>query len=111
MPQRKSHASFGMEVYYILCVVIFIVSVLFSFFGPSGYREMRKSQRELETHRARVETLRQANKEKVLKIEGLRSDKSALEKYAREKGYARPNEIIQQLPPERPDTAPEPAKR
>ena len=100
MPQRRSHASFGKEVYYIFCVVIFIVSAIFSVFGPRGFREMRASQRELETHRARVEALRLANKQHIADIEALRSDKAALERYAREKGYARPNEIIQQLPPE-----------
>jgi cell division protein FtsB len=111
MGQRKSHASFGKEVYYIFCVVIFIVSAVLSVFGPGGYKEMRASQRELAVHRARVEALRQANKQRVATIEGLRSDKAALEKYAREKGYARPNEIIQQLPPEPAGTAREPSRR
>ena len=100
MVQHRGSASFGKEVFYILCVVVFIVSALFSIFGPGGFKDMRKAQRELEVHRGRVEGLKRTNREKLISIQGLKSDPSALEKYARGKGYAREGEIIQQLPPE-----------
>jgi cell division protein FtsB len=100
MSHSRVKTSFGKEVYYILCVVIFIVSAIFSVVGPGGYKELRKAQRELESHRLRAESLKRGNQELIGSIQALRSDKTAIEKYARQKGYARAGEIIQQLPSE-----------
>ncbi len=98
MVQRRTRTSFAKEIYYILCLAVFIVGTIFAIWGPGGWRELKKAQRELETRRARVDALRLANNEKMRSIEALRSDKEAQEKYAREKGYARNGEIIVQIP-------------
>jgi cell division protein FtsB len=94
---RLSHKK---ELYYIFCIAALVIFLLFSFFGPSGYNELRKSQLELQAQRARVDELKRSNQERVKSIEALRSDQEALEEYARKKGYGREGEIIQHLPRE-----------
>lgn len=100
MARRRTQTSFAKEVYYILCLVVFIVSALFTLWGPRGFGEMKKAQRELETHRARVNALEISNDQRIQVIKALKTDKKALEKYARESGYVQEGEIIQPLPPE-----------
>jgi cell division protein FtsB len=100
MARARYHISYKKELYYILCIVALIVIMLFSIFGPGGYRELQKTRLELQEQRSRVDTLKQENSERRKSIEALQSDKEALEKYAREKGYGREGEIIQQLPKE-----------
>ncbi len=113
MSHKRSVVSHAKEIYYILCIVVFVVSALFTVWGPGGYLEMREAKLELDAHRARVTSLKRSNNERLQSIEALRSDKEALEKFARKQGYARKDEIIQQLPEEAP--APQlpapPAKR
>jgi cell division protein FtsB len=75
-----------------------VVILLFSFFGPRGYGELQKMRLEKQELHERVENLKRSNEDRARNIEALRSDKEALEKYAREKGYGRENEIIQQIP-------------
>jgi cell division protein FtsB len=99
-PKRKR--SHGKEIYYILCILSIVGGALLTIFGPGGYLELRKARAELESHRNRVESLRQENRERRETIEQLRSDKEAIEKYAREKGYGKKGEIIQQVPEEGP---------
>jgi hypothetical protein len=60
---------------------------------------------ELEMRRGRVDQLRKGNQSRLDRIQGLRSDPQTLERYAREKGYGRNGEIIQQLPEEVPAPA------
>jgi cell division protein FtsB len=98
MARSKSRISHVKEVYYILCIVAVLVVLLFSFFGPGGYRDLRKLQIEVQEKHTRVDRLERENSERLKSIEKLNSDKNALEKYAREKGYGRPGDIIQQLP-------------
>jgi cell division protein FtsB len=98
MARSKNRISYKKEAYYILCIVAVLVILLFSFFGPGGYRDLQKSRLELQEQRIRVEQLERENSEHVRSIEKLRSDRNALEKYAREKGYGKPGEIIQQVP-------------
>jgi cell division protein FtsB len=98
MAYNRNRTSHKKEFYYILCIVAIVVILLFSFSGPRGYRELRKEQFALQEQRQRVEDLKRSNDELQKNIEALRSDKEALEKCAREKGYAREGEIIQQLP-------------
>jgi cell division protein FtsB len=96
-PQRISHKK---ELYYILCIAAVVLILLFSFLGPGGYVELRKARLELQEQRDRVEGIKRRNNEHRKTIEELRSNKDALEKHARRKGYAREDEIIQQLPEE-----------
>jgi cell division protein FtsB len=93
------------ELYYILCIVTVVVILLFSFFGPRGYRELRKDRLDRQALYERVENLKHSNDERKKNIDALRSDPEALERHAREKGYAREGEIIQQLPSQPPKKA------
>ncbi len=108
MAQAKRRRSHGKEIYYILCILSIVAGALFTILGPGGYLELRRARAELEIHRNRVETLQRENAERTETIEGLRSDKEALERYAREKGYGKKGEIIQQVPDEDP-SVPSPA--
>lgn len=99
MAKRKTRTSFAREIYYILCLAIFIVSALFAFWGPGGWRELKKAQLEMETRRARVDALDRQNKERLKSIEALKSRKYEIERIAREEeGYAQEGEIIQRVP-------------
>ncbi len=100
MAHTKHRLSHKKELYYILCIVALLGILLFSFLGPGGYRELRKARLELQAQRARVEELKRNNYQRMKSIEALRFNKDAVEKYAREKGYGRQDEIIQQLPKE-----------
>ena len=104
MTYSKRRLSHKKELYYILCIVAVLVILLVSFMGPGGYRELQKSRLELQEQHTRVDQLERQNYERMKSVEKLRSDRNALEKYAREKGYGREGEIIQQLPkdPEKP---------
>ena len=97
MAYSKYRLSYKKEIYYILCIVAVAVILLFSFLGPGGYRDLQRARAELQNQNRRVEDLKRKNEERMRKIEALRSDKDALEKYAREKGYGREGEIIQQV--------------
>ncbi len=112
MSPRRRTVSHAKEIYYLLCVVVFVVSALFTVWGPGGILEMRRVRLELEAHRARVANLKRTNGERLHSIEALKTDKEALEEYARRQGYARKDEIIQQLPeqPVGPQPAATPAK-
>jgi cell division protein FtsB len=103
MARPKRRRSHGKEIYYILCILSIVAGALLTIFGPGGYLELRKTRTELENHRSRVELLRQENRQRMETIEQLRSDKEAIEKYAREKGYGKKGEIIQQVPEEEPE--------
>jgi cell division protein FtsB len=98
MAYNRNRISHKKELYYIVCIVTVAVILLFSLFGPLGYGELRKARLELQERRKRVETLTRLNEERKKNIEGLRSDREAVERYAREKGYAREGDIIYQLP-------------
>jgi cell division protein FtsB len=98
MAYSKRRISHKKELYYIICIIILLAVLLFSFFGPGGYRDLRKSRIELQQQRTRVEKLKRSNYEHMKSIKELQTDKKALEKYAREKGYGKQGEIIQQLP-------------
>ena len=97
MTYSKRRTSHKKELYYIVCIVVLMAVLLFSFFGPGGYRDLRKARIELQEQRVRVEELKRNNYEHMKSIKALETDKEALEKAAREKGYVRSGEIIQQL--------------
>ena len=100
MARSKRPMSHKKELYYILCIVALLVVLLFSLFGPGGYRDLQKARLELQEQRVRVEEIKRKNLERMKSIEEFRSSREALEKYAREKGYGKEGEIIQQLPQE-----------
>jgi cell division protein FtsB len=99
MTYKRNGLSHKKELYYILCIVAVMVILLFSFWGPGGYRDMAKARLELQAQRARVNELKRSNFEKGILIDDLKSNnKDALEKAARENNYGREGDIIQQLP-------------
>lgn len=98
MAYAKKRMSHTKEIYYILCIIAVFAILLVSFFGPSGYRELQKSKLELQEQRTRVDRLEQDNAERLGRIEKLKSDTNAWEESARESGYARQDEVIQQIP-------------
>jgi cell division protein FtsB len=105
MAYNRNRSSQKKELYYILCIVTVVVILLFSFSGPRGFGELRKAQLELQERHRRVEDLKRSNDDRKKNIEALRSDNEALERYARQKGYGRAGEIIQQLPSQPPQKA------
>jgi cell division protein FtsB len=98
MAYAKRRTSHKKELYYLVCLVSVLMILLFSVLGPGGYRDLRRARLELQEQRTRVDRLTRENAEKIKEISKLRTDPNALERYAREKGYGRPDEIIQQLP-------------
>jgi len=102
MARSRYRLSHKKELFYILFILVLTVIFLFGFFGPGGYRDLQKARLELQAQRARVEELKRSNEERKQSIEDLRSNEDALERYAREEGYGREDEIIQQLPKESP---------
>jgi cell division protein FtsB len=98
MAYNRNRTAHKKELYYVLCIVTVIVILLFSFLGPLGYRELRKARLEVQEQRRRVEDLKRSNEERKKIIAALGSDKEALERIVRGKGYGRQGEIIQQLP-------------
>jgi cell division protein FtsB len=98
MSYSKRRTSHKRELYYILCIVAVLVILLFSFLGPGGYRDLQKARMEVQARHTRVDRLERDNSERLKLIEKLRSDPNAKEKVARERGYGREGEVIQQLP-------------
>ena len=98
MAYSKYRISHKKEVYYILCIVVLIVILSFSLFGPGGYRDLRRKRIELQEQKARVDALKRDIHERRKSNEALRSDREALEKHAREKGYGKEGELIQNIP-------------
>jgi cell division protein FtsB len=98
MAYSKQNHSHKKEAGYILCIVVVAAILIFSLFGPGGYRELRSARIELQAQRARVEELKRDNHQRMKAIEALRSNKEEWERNAREKGYGREGEIIQHLP-------------
>ncbi len=106
MARSRRRTSHGKEVYYILCILFIVGFTLFTVLGSGGYRELKKARLELETHRIRSDALQKENLKRMQRIQQLKSDKDALEKYAREKGYGKTGEVVQQVPDDLP--APKP---
>jgi cell division protein FtsB len=100
MQHRK--VSCWKEAYYILSIIGAIVAAVVTVWGPHGYMDLKKSQAELQVQKEKVSALKQTNAEARARIEALKSDKRTLERVARERGYADPDELIQLIPPEQP---------
>jgi cell division protein FtsB len=100
MSYRIRRPSYLKELYYILCIAAVALILISSFLGPGGYLALRKARAENAKKAERIDEILHRNQERRKTIEALRSDEKELEKEARKKGYARKDEIIQQLPPE-----------
>jgi cell division protein FtsB len=103
---RRRKNSHRREIYYILGILFVIAFGLLSFLGPNGYIELRRARLELQNRQNRVQALKRENEEHTRSIQGLKQDREMLERYAREKGYGKQGELIQQVPDNAPDTVP-----
>lgn len=99
MNRQKNRISHKKELYYILCIVAALGILGFSFIGPGGYRDLQKARIQLQEQRMRVDRLKRSNSSLMKSIEALQSDRKAIEEIARENGYAKADEIIQQVQP------------
>jgi cell division protein FtsB len=97
----------GNEIYYIILILVILLAGAATIWGPGGYLEMKKNRADLETRRARIKALELSNKARLDEIRNLRDDRETLERYARQKGYGKRGEIIQQLPPQPVPQSPE----
>ena len=100
MARSRNRRSPKKEIYYIVCIITVMIIAAFSIFGPGGYQDLRKARLELQEKHIRVDQLERENQERMQSIKKLKSDRHALERYAREKNYGREGEIIQRLPKE-----------
>jgi cell division protein FtsB len=98
MAYLRNRPSHGKEIYYILCIFVVVLITLSTIWGPGGYLELRKAKQDLENQHNRVEALKKTNEDRMRSIQALRSDPETLERHAREKGYGKGDEIVQQLP-------------
>ncbi len=103
---RRRKRSYARETWYIFCILLALVIAVFTLVGPEGFLEMKKAQAEMEAKRARIELLRQSNRERLSRIQALKTDARAIEEVARSRGFVRPGEIIQPLPMEQPAPTP-----
>ncbi len=98
MPHGKRVISHTREICYILGFAAALLVFLFGVIGPGGYLEMRKAEQRLAEQRARVERLQRAIAEQMQLIESLKNDPAVLEEYLRKQGFARDDELIQEIP-------------
>ena len=98
MAYKKYSLKYKKESYYIFLIVVVGGILLLSILGPDGYLVLKEKRQEVLQQKQRVDELERQNKKLKETNEALRSDPEAIENYAREKGYGRDNEIIQQLP-------------
>jgi len=108
MSRSGRRNTYGSELYYIVLILTILITGAATIWGPGGYLEVKKTQADLETRRARVKALELSNKARLDEIRNLRDDPETLERYARQKGYGKKGEIIQQLPS--PPNSPRPGK-
>jgi cell division protein FtsB len=106
MASTRKKISHAKEAFYIICILVALLVGLFSFVGPGGYLEMKQAQTELQIRSDRVEELQKENAECLRTIDELRNDPEALERYMRQKGYAKRGEIIQEIPQSEPPVKP-----
>jgi cell division protein FtsB len=97
MTYSKKRAAYTKEIGYLLCIVIILVILVVSIFGPRGYKDLRRAKLDLQQQRARVEQLERENRNLKASIEAFLSNKTVQEEYLRQKGYGREGEKIQRL--------------
>ena len=98
MKRLRKPGSHLKELYFVVLIVLWIGLLTFSLLGPRGYLEMRKAQAAVDAHKKRIEMLKMENTDRLRTVQALKTDKAALEKYAREKGYGRSGEMVLEVP-------------
>ncbi|MEJ2110190.1 MAG: septum formation initiator family protein [Acidobacteriota bacterium] len=97
MTQKRHTLRHKKELYYIFLIVLVGGILVLSIFGPNGYLEMKKVEKELQGQQEKVQSLNRSNAERQKNIDALESEEG-IEREAREQGYGRENEIIEHLP-------------
>lgn len=109
-PQAEAFAAswiervrpYFMEIYVLrrriaTVTVVVVTALLFVhvMFGANGMVVYKKKRAELQNLRQRIVQVQQDNDRYSRQIDGLKNDKTAVEKEAREQmGYARPGEVV-----------------
>ena len=106
MAHNRKRVTHAKELFYICCILMVLLIGLLGIVGPGGYIEMRKAHAELAARTARVDALRKSIEQQKDAVNALRDDETALEEYARKKGYGKKGEIIQEVPQPEPETPP-----
>ena len=84
----------------ILVALLIVLSLLYaSTFGEGGLVQLRRSRAEYERVKQENRELLRQNAKQKEHVERLRNDPRAVEKVARQRDYARPGDIIVELPP------------
>ncbi len=120
-PQAEAFAAtwiervrpYFMEIYVLrrriaTVAVVVVTALLFVhvMFGANGMVVYKKKRAELQNLRQQIVQVQQDNDRYSRQIDGLKNDKTAVEKEAREQmGYARPGEVVY-VPPATAKTAP-----
>jgi cell division protein FtsB len=102
MARKRNRVSHGKEAFYIICILVLVLVCFVGYFGPGGFRDLQKSQRELATRQEHIEELNRENEELRQSTRALQNDRQAQERYARQKGYAKKGEIVQEVPSQDP---------
>jgi cell division protein FtsB len=106
MTRLKYRRSYGKEIVLIVCIVAVFGIVSHSLLGAGGYRDLQKARLELDSRQAHVRALeidieRRAENAESIDEEALKSGNPEalrrMEKKARDRGYAREGEYIQQI--------------
>jgi cell division protein FtsB len=106
MAHNRDRVTHAKELFYICCILVVLLIGLLSIVGPAGYIEMRKVQAELAAQTARVDALQKSIEHQANVVNALRNDEKAIEEYARQKGYGKKGEIIQEVPSREPEIPP-----
>jgi len=106
MTQSMNRRSYSREIVLIICIVAVSGILSYGLFGPGGYRDLQKARMDLNGRQARVRALetdieRRTEKAGAMDEDALKSGRlealDALERKAREQGYARQGEYIQRI--------------
>jgi cell division protein FtsB len=82
---------------YVL-VVVCLALLAHEILGPHGFLALRQEKREIEGLRQQIQQLQHENEQLDKCIKALQSDPKAIERLAREMGFAYPGEIIYTAP-------------
>ncbi|MGI8783334.1 MAG: FtsB family cell division protein [Acidobacteriota bacterium] len=84
----------------LLVALLIVLSLLYaSTFGEGGILQLRRYRIEYERLRQENQQLQRANARQKERVERLQKDPRTLEHVARQRDYARPGDIVVELPP------------
>lgn len=88
--------------FFILASLLIVLSFIYvSTFGESGFMQSRRQRAEYERLKQENRELQRINARQKEQVERLQKDLRTLERIARQRDYARPGDIIVELPPKK----------